>query len=114
MNKVKLTSYALLHLLFLLYSLVAVFSKLVSGTALFSLEFFACFGAVFILLAVYAVLWQQLLKKMPLTTAFANKGAVVIWGMLWGALIFNEGITLPMLIGAILICVGIVLASGDE
>ena len=44
---------------------------------------------------------------MPLTVAYANKGITIIWGMIWGAVLFNEAITLKTIIGGAIILVGI-------
>ena len=51
--------------------------------------------------------WQRILKYMPLTVAYANKGITIVWGMIWGAVLFNEAITLKTVIGAAIILVGI-------
>ena len=39
--------------------------------------------------------------------AYANKGITIIWGMIWGALLFKEAITLKTIIGAVIILIGI-------
>ncbi len=44
---------------------------------------------------------------MPLTVAYANKGVTIIWGMIWGALMFHETITWKTLVGGAIILVGI-------
>ena len=68
-------------------------------------------------LVVYAIGWQQILKRLPLTVAFANKAITVVWGIIWGAVFFQEAITPPMIVGAIIVMAGIVLfsiADGEE
>ncbi|MCL1918382.1 MAG: EamA family transporter [Peptococcaceae bacterium] len=114
MTRTRLTSYLLLHGLFFLYSFVGICYKYVSKAEFLSLAFFGFLGLAFFLLFIYAILWQQILKRVPLTAAFSNKGVVVMWGMLWGVLFFHERITIFMLIGAVLICAGIVLVTRDE
>lgn len=72
-------------------------------------------GGVFLILAVYAIGWQQIIKRLPLTTAFANKAVTVVWGIVWGALFFDEAISLGKLLGAALIIGGVVLfVKADE
>ena len=67
------------------------------------------------MLFIYAVFWQQILKKIPLTTAFANKSVVIIWGMIWGRILFEERISWYMAVGAVIVFVGIILVvSADE
>ncbi|MDR2672016.1 MAG: EamA family transporter [Coriobacteriales bacterium] len=102
-------SFVFLHLIILLYSLAAVCAKLAATSELFSPAFFAWYAGVLVLLGIYALVWQQVIKRMPLTTAFANKGVTVIWGMFWGALLFAEHIDLKMIIGAAVVFAGIVL-----
>ena len=46
---------------------------------------------------------------MPLTVAYANKGITIIWGMIWGAVLFKEVITLKTIIGGVIILIGIYL-----
>ena len=73
------------------------------------------YGSCFLVLGLYAVLWQQVLKRMPLTVAYPNRAVTVPLGMLWGALLFGEAVTLNMILGATVIICGVVLmAAHDE
>lgn len=110
----KSISILLLHVLLLVYSLSNVARKYLSQTELFSTAFFIGYIIVFILLAVYAIGWQQVIKHMPLTEAYANKAVVIIWGLFWGAVLFGEQVTLEMIIGTILIIGGMVLYAISE
>ena len=107
--------YLCLHLLLMLYAVGGIFSKKASGAVFLSKEYVLCYGMILGVLAVYAIFWQQLLKKLPLTIAMANKSVTVIWGMLFGMLFFHEKITLSNLLGGLLIIVGIcIVAVGDQ
>lgn len=108
-NIKKSISILLLHVLMLVYSLSSVARKYTSQMEVFSVGFFVGYLIVFILLAVYAIGWQQVIKHMPLTEAYANKAVVIIWGLFWGAVLFGEQITPEKIIGAVLIICGIVL-----
>jgi drug/metabolite transporter (DMT)-like permease len=101
----------LLHILLLFYSLSDVMSKLAAGFDFLSLGFVACYGGLLVILAGYAFGWQQVIKRIPLTTAYANRGITVVWGIFWGAVFFSESITAPKLLGACMIIAGIVLFS---
>lgn len=71
--------------------------------------------AVLVIMAVYAMIWQQILKKLPLTVAYANKPVSLIWGIVWGKVIFGEKITLHMIVGGLIIFAGIYLVvTADE
>ena len=106
--------YALLHLSFLIYSFVALASKLAAGKEFFSPEFFGLAATVFALLILYAFLWQKVLKVFPLVSAYSNKGAVIIWNLIWASLILGEQITLANMVGSAIIILGIVVVSSDE
>ena len=109
MKKTDKKVFIALHLLLLFYSLSSVLSKLAAGQRFLSLPFFLCYGGMFLILVVYAVGWQQILKRLPLTVAFANKAVTLVWSMVFGALLFGERIGLNQLIGCALAVAGVVL-----
>ena len=98
-----------LHVLLGLYALSDVCSKAAAGTEWFSLPFLLFYGAVLVLLGIYALGWQQVIKRMPLTTAYANRAITIIWGMFWGCILFGESITPGKIAGAAIIIAGILL-----
>ena len=100
-------NYLLLHILLLMYSFCGVFSKLASKYEFLSFKFILFYGLSIFILGIYAIFWQQILKRFKLTTAFFNKSITIIWGMLWGFLIFNEKIKINMILGAIVVLIGI-------
>ncbi len=106
----------LLHIIMMIYSVSSICSKLASEADFLSMKFIINYGLVIFILFIYAVLWQQVLKKMPLTTAYANKAVVIIWGLVWGKLIFGEDITLKKILGSIIIMIGVglVVTCKDE
>jgi len=106
--------YVLLYGAFGIYSMTSVFAKLASKTGLMEPRFFVFAALEIACLAVYAVLWQQILKKFSLIAAMSSKGVVVIFSLLWAAALFGEKITINNLIGAVLIISGIRLVSKDE
>ena len=99
--------FILLHCLLLVYSFSDIASKLAAGTEFLSWEFILLYGTVVGLLGVYAIFWQQILKKIPLITAYANKSVTIIWGMIFGSLIFKEQIRWNQILGAIIIIIGV-------
>lgn len=101
--------YALLHILLLVFSLAPVCNKMAGRQEFMGFPFLAFYGCSLFILAVYALFWQQIIKRMPLTVAYANKAITVVWGMVWGTVIFNEQISVQKMIGAAVIIGGIVL-----
>lgn len=65
-------------------------------------------GAVGVM-GVYALLWQQVIAKMPLSTAYMFKGTSLVFVLLFSALLFGEAITMNNVIGSVIIILGIVL-----
>lgn len=98
-----------LHVLLGIYALSDVFSKYAAGAGFPDLAFFLFYGLMLVFLGVYALGWQQVIKRMPLSSAFANRAVTVVWGIFWGAVLFGEDITVGKLAGAAIIMAGIVL-----
>ena len=96
-----------------MYSLIGVLSKTAANQGFLSALFFLLALAVLFLLATYALIWQQVLKRFALAKAYPNKGVVVIWNLLWAAAVFRETITVENIIGSTVIVAGIVLVSAD-
>ena len=83
MKRSKLSTLFALHLMLMLYSMSEICSKKAAGESFLSVRFCLYYGTVILLLGVYAIGWQQVIKRIPLTTAFANK-AVTGCGALCG------------------------------
>lgn len=110
----KTKTLLLLHLMLMIYSMSAICSKMAAKQEFLSLKFCIYYGIVILLLVFYAVGWQQIIKRLPLTTAFANKAVTVIWGIVWGVIFFSEPITPGKIIGAVMVISGIIMyASAD-
>jgi len=101
--------FLLLHVILGIYALSSVFSKLAAGQPFLSAGFILLYGAMMLVMVVYAVGWQQVIKHLPLTTAYANKAVTVVWGIVLGALLFGESVTPRQLVGAAVIITGVVL-----
>lgn len=114
MNKSKVRVLIVLHIMLMLYSVSGIFSKLAAQEAFLSFRFCFFYGGIILLLGLYAIGWQQIIKRLPLTTAFANKAVSVVWGIIWGCFIFKESITVGKIIGAILVVSGVVLYAYSD
>lgn len=101
--------FLLLHVILGVYAGSSVCSKLAARQPFLSAAFILLYGLMLAALVVYAVGWQQVIKHLPLTTAYANKAVTVVWGILLGLVVFGEAVTLRQVIGAAIIICGIVL-----
>ena len=109
MSQKRFNPYIALHILLFVYSISSVFSKLAAGTDLWSSRFFLFYGISILLLVLYAIGWQQILKRLPLTTAYAHKSVTVIWGIFWGVCFLKESLSVKQIIGIVLVLSGVLL-----
>lgn len=104
-----------LHILIAIYSLGGICSKFAAQQEFLSFWFIFFYGLVILNLGIYAIVWQQIIKHLPLNTAYANKAVTIVWGILWGFIFFQEQIKWNMLLGAAIVIVGVVLVvRADE
>ena len=104
-----------LQAVFFIYSLSWIFTKLAS-TRLADrdyLPFILLFGISIMILGLYAILWQQVIKKTELSIAYANKAVTLLFSLIWGVLIFKEVITLTKVAGIALVITGIIILIGN-
>lgn len=118
----------MLQVVFLIYSFTSLAQKQMSsylpkGAAslqellpqLFNAKLILSGALVVTLLGVYALLWQQVIKRFELSVAYANKAVTLLWALVWGILIFHEEITVGKVAGILVVMVGIyVLNTGKE
>ena len=115
-QKTKPIWYLVLHLLIAFMSLGGVLSKAASQQEFLSIAFIVLYAAEIFVLFAYAILWQQVLKYIPLTVAFCNKSVGMIWTTLWGVFLFHEGVpSLWQIFGIAIVLIGVVLVvtSGE-
>ncbi|MCR5592806.1 MAG: EamA family transporter [Saccharofermentans sp.] len=110
----ELRALMLLHALLVFFSFSGVFSKLASRETFLSLRFCLFYAGLILILGVYAIFWQQIIKRLPISIAYANKAVSVIWSMIWGAILFGESISLKKIIGGVIVITGIILFSSGE
>ena len=101
--------YVVLHALLAVYASSSVCSKLAARQPMLSVPFILLYGGMLLALVIYAFGWQQVIKHLPLTTAYANKAVTVVWGIVLGFLLFDESVTPRQLLGAAVIILGILL-----
>ena len=110
----KWKDYAFLHISILIYSVTIVLSKVASDFAFMSFGYIMCYGGMVAILGIYAILWQQVIKRFEPSVAYSHKSVTVIWALLISGFLFGENITLGNVIGTILIVAGVVMVSQDE
>lgn len=113
-KKFQIKDILMLQIVFFIYSINSVVAKFASAQEPFSLNFILLYGLELCVLGAYAILWQQLIKRMELSVAYSNKAVVLLWAMVFGAFLFKEQITLTKVAGILLVIVGIVVLNSEE
>lgn len=98
-----------------IYALVSILTKTASYYEFLSIEYIlALLGAVLVL-GIYALSWQQIIKRMPISDAYMFKGTSIVFVLLLSACFFDENITWQNIVGSITIILGIALfAKADK
>lgn len=97
----------------LLYACVTLFTKFAAQQEFMSMPYcLALCGAIGVM-GAYAVCWQQVLKRIELSTAYMFKGTSLIFVMLLAFAVFGEAITTMNIFGACVIIVGIALYAKE-
>lgn len=104
----------LLQAVFFIYSISSVVSKLASNYETFSPAFILLYGVDVLVLGIYALLWQQVIKRFELSIAYANKAVTLLWALVWGIFLFHETITLWKIAGILLVMLGIFILNSRE
>jgi drug/metabolite transporter (DMT)-like permease len=114
-KKASLKTILLLQAAVLIFSCSSLLMKVAAQYPALSWPWILLYGASILVLGVYALCWQQFLKHMPLTTAYANRAMTMFWSMVFGALLFSEHISWNMILGVAVMGVGIYfVVTGDE
>lgn len=104
----------LLQLTVIIFTLSGIFGKLATdGNAFLSPMFFLFIILDIFVLGIYAILWQQFLKKFDLHVAYANRSLAIFWSLIWSVLIFKDKITVFNIIGTAVIIAGIILVTSN-
>lgn len=110
----KASAFIFLHIILFVYSLGGIFSKLASSRQFMSFEWILLYGGLIFTLGMYAVFWQQILKRIPLNIAYVNKSVTIVWSMLFGTIIFKERLTAANIIGGIMVACGVLLITASD
>ena len=106
--------FLLLQLGYFVFSLAGIFLKKGSQHPFLSFTFLACYAATLFCVFLFALIWQQVLRKYELMVAYAWRGTLFLWTFLWAVLFFGETVTFNNLVGAGIIFSGILLVVRSE
>ena len=110
-RRINLVDILLLQSAVVVYSLSTVAANLASKYEFLTGGYILFFGLEFLILAAYALIWQQMIKRFQLSIAYANKSMTLMWSMLWNFIIFSQGITPFKVVGVVLVVVGVIIMN---
>lgn len=93
----------------LIYACTYICMKMASPHEFLSVPYILWMLGAIGVMGLYAVLWQQILTRIPLSTAYMFKGTSLIFVLLLSAWLFHEGISWQNVLGSIIIVSGIIL-----
>lgn len=112
MKKLKgLKDILLLQAVVMIYTMASVCSKFAAGEEPMSLNFLLFYCADIAFLGIYAICWQQMIKKFELSIAYANRSVALLWSLLWSILVFREALSLKQVMGVLLVLLGTVIIN---
>lgn len=112
--KTRATDIIFLQLIIVIYTLSGIAAKFASHYSLLSKDFIFVYCIEIGILGVYAILWQQAIKKFDLSVAYANRGVAIFWSLIWSTLIFKEPITKQNIIGVCVIFIGTYIVNTSQ
>ena len=101
-----ITKYSVLVGVNAIYACEAVCNKYASMYEFLSMQYIVGIVAAVVVLGIYAIAWQQILKRIPLTDAYMFKGTSLVFVLLFSLLIYQETVTVWNLVGLTIILVG--------
>ena len=113
-NGVRIKNIILLQLIVIIYTFNSVLAKFSSGSELMSFAFIGFYVGEVAILGVYAILWQQMIKRFDLGVAYANRAMALLWSAIWAVVIFHDELTVKNVIGIVLVIAGTVVVNMDN
>ena len=112
-KKVHFFDIILLQMVVVIYSINTVIAKFVSDQPFLSFKFIVLYLLEFAVLGIYAIFWQQMIKRFELSIAYANKAMTLLWSLLWSVLIFRDSVTPAKAVGVLLVIAGTIILNSE-
>lgn len=104
----------ILQAIILGYTFATVIAKFASGEEFLSFKFVLFYGLEIFILGVYAILWQQIIKKFEISVAYANRAMALLWSIIWAVVFFHENITLKNVVGVVIVIIGTIIVNSND
>lgn len=111
-RKVTFRELLALQAVVVVYTFAGIIGKFAAGQE--PLKFLLLYAVEIGVLGVYAILWQQMIRRFELSVAYANRSVALAWSLLWAVLIFGEELTVKKVAGVIFVIAGTVIINGGR
>ena len=113
-KKIDLKTILILQMAVLFYTLSSAAGKFASAYDFLSFPFIALYGVEIAILGIYAIIWQQIIKRVDLSIAYTNRSMSLMWSMIWSFFLFHEAITIQNVVGSMIIIVGVMIVNSEK
>lgn len=116
MKFAKFKNIILLQLIVIIYTFNSIIGKFSADAKVefLSIGFILFYGAEVFVLGVYAILWQQMIKRFDLSVAYANRAMALLWSGVWAVIIFKDSLTWKNILGIVLVIAGTIVVNMDS
>jgi len=115
MNRgITIKNILILQAVVIVYTLSSVVAKFATGKELFSFSFFLFYGLEIVILGIYAILWQQMIKRFDLSVAYANRAMAIVWSAVWAIVLFKDVLAMKQIVGIAFVVLGTVIVNSDQ
>ncbi len=113
-ERISVKNILILQGVVVIYTLSSVVAKFATGQELFSFSFFVFYGLEILILGIYAILWQQMIKRFDLSVAYANRAMALLWSAIWAIVLFHDTLALRQILGIAFVVLGTVIVNSDQ
>lgn len=106
--------YITLILAIAFYSCVGICTRYAAEYPFLSMPYIAMVAGAVAILGIYAIAWQQIIRLMPISTAYMFRGLGIVFTLIMCHYIFNEAISTQNIVGSAIIIGGITLYSAMD
>ena len=111
---ISIKNILILQAVVVIYTLSSVVAKFATGQEMFSFSFFMFYGLEIVILGVYAILWQQMIKRFDLSVAYANRAMALLWSAVWAIVLFRDTLALKQVLGIAFVVLGTIIVNSDQ
>lgn len=111
--KLSIKTIFALQAVVILYTLSSVAAKFAAQEGMLTFKGLCFVGAEILILGIYAIAWQQIIKRCQLSVAYANRSMAILWSLIWAVLFFQEQITLKNVLGVVIVFAGTMIVNSD-